>query len=257
MKQILIVGFFVCLTIPLTWQYNVSSTSTMRDYLLVSANQTVFRIDLKTQEISDLNIADANQIEFDVERNQLFYVENGTYIVRKCFNTNNTAERLAAGSISSISYDWISEQLYFIDLNSSSIKAIKTSLNSTGMMRTVLKFPSDEIPERIVAHPKYGYLYWINKSASIKRANADGTDERSIVQFVAIGGIAIDYKNGRIYWTDANFNVGSSNLDGEDQKTIGVRQRTESWIAVVENRLYWHAYKALDKNIIYSMSAGM
>lgn len=231
--------------------------STPKNYLFVSANQTVFRINLKTYEVSDLGIADASQIEFDIVRNQLFYVENATYIVRKCYNTNNTSERLATGSISSISYDWISEQLYFIDSNSSSIKAIKTSLDANGMMRTVLKFPSDQIPKRILVHPRYGYLYWINEStASIKRANADGTDERSILTDPFIGGIAIDYKNNRFYWTDMNFNVGSCNLHGQDVKIIAMLKRTDSLIAAVENRLYWNTFNNFEKDIIYSKSAG-
>lgn len=257
MRDAFIICFIVCLEIPFSLQNILFNAPTTRDYLLITANQTVLRIDLKTREVKDIGIAGTNLIEFDIKHNQLFYIENNTGIVRKRFNINDETERLVAGSVRCLSYDWISELLYFVDLDSLTIKAVRTTLGTNRMIRTIYNFPFGELPKSLVVHPKYGYLYWFSEMPSITRANLDGSHFQLIVRLGLISDITIDYQHDRVYWTDWSSMIGNCDLNGKDRREIQMQKTSLNLIAVIGDQLYCKGYSRLEMDIIYSTNVGM
>lgn len=61
-----------------------------------------------------------------------------SFVGRQCFNGNESAEILLSTDLASVegmSYDWVSELLFFVDGTRLKIEAVKTSNDSHGKYR--------------------------------------------------------------------------------------------------------------------------
>lgn len=174
------------------------------DFLIVAQRDKISRINLMngTKEVLPvMGLKNVITIEFDVKNNCVFWADIQTdEIGRQCFNGNRSVEILAESGLSSVegmSYDWISELLFFVDGTRFKIEALSTSFSKPRVRKTILeKLPK---PRGIVVHPVAGYLFWTDWSfsnPSISRANLDGTNVKVLFgkkDVVWPNGITIDF----------------------------------------------------------------
>lgn len=243
------------------------------DFLIVAQRDKISRIQLPTGQTEVLPITGLKNviaIEFDMKNNCVFWADILTdQIGRQCLNGNQTAEVLVEADLASVegmSYDWMSELLYFVDGTRFKIEAVKTTLDNSGknrMRRTIIDSGQLTKPRGIVVHPKLGYLFWTDWSynmPSVSRANLDGTDIRVLFNKPLVvwpNGITIDYIAERIYWVDASKDyICSSDLHGKSfQKIIDNDARVSHpfAVAVYKDLMYWDDWKM---NSVFSADKG-
>uniref|UniRef100_A0A4W2GWF9 LDL receptor related protein 2 n=1 Tax=Bos indicus x Bos taurus TaxID=30522 RepID=A0A4W2GWF9_BOBOX len=149
-----------------------------------------------------------------------------------------TANRVPA--VQSLSFDWISRNLYWTDSSYRSVSVIRLGDKSR---RTIIQNLNN--PQSIVVHPTAGYIFfsvWY-RPAKILRAWADGSNILPIVN-TTLGwpsGLSIDWSSSRLYWVDAFFDkIEHSKLDGSDRKALtNVHQLTHPFgLAVSQDYIY-------------------
>lgn len=182
--------------------------TTSDDFLVVAQRDKISRIYLpsgRKEVLPVVGLKNVIAIEFDMKNNCVFWADIQTdEIGRQCLNGNRTVEILAETGLSSVegmSYDWISELLFFVDGTRFKIEALSTSFTKPRVRKTIIeKLPK---PRGIVVHPVSGYLFWTDWSfnnPSISRANLDGSDIKLLFSkrdVVWPNGITIDFAADR------------------------------------------------------------
>jgi low density lipoprotein-related protein 2 len=106
--------------------------------------------------------------------------------------------RRVIGKPEGVSYDWVSDTVYYADSEMSQIVSYKIS---TGM-KLVLMF--SESPRAIVVHPCKGYVYWtdVGRLPMIARTTLSGSNFERIVttDLKWPNGLTIDFDNDKLYW---------------------------------------------------------
>lgn len=246
---------------------NISS-----DFLIVAQRDKISRILIPSGETEVLPVAGLKNviaIEFDMRHNCVFWADIQTdQIGRQCLDGNHTAEILVETGLMSVegmSYDWISELLFFVDGTRFKIEALSTSMEpGKGRMRkTIIDAGNLSKPRGIVVHPIAGFLFWTDWSfskPSISRSNLDGTDIRVLFtkpQVVWPNGVTIDYIAERVYWVDASRDyIGSCDLNGKSfVKVIEQDPRVSHpfAVAVFKDLMYWDDWKL---NSVFSADKG-
>lgn len=253
-----------------TWQFTIPD-----NFLLLSTRDNIISIDLENEAMPAqfIRVSKAKTIEFDIKNKCLFYYKDEeTVINRKCFNLDKdegiTTPLLDVqkNSILSLSYDWISDLLYFIDSNTFSIKAITTTKPGKQLIRTIRQFNINTLPSKLAVDPVHGHLYWMNQS-TILRANLDGTQDFYEIypnHTILLHSLAVDYKkNNKVLLTNtlsnqihdrhasnikspvikfdfSSFNITETNIQVEYFDTT-------SLIAAYRDQIYWSKYIANDQ----------
>lgn len=233
------------------------------DFLIVAQREKISRIEIpsgKKQVLPISGLKNVIAIEFDIKHNCVFWADILTdEIGRQCFNGNQSAEILLETELASVegmSYDWVSELLFFVDGTRLKIEALKTSFElngKTSMRKTIIGKPNLSKPRGIVVHPLEGYLFWTDWSQtkpSISRSNLDGSDIRELFtkpQIVWPNGITIDYIAERVYWVDASKDyIASCDLQGKTFKTILEHDNRVAHpfaVGVYKDLMYWDDWK--------------
>ncbi|XP_055389216.1 sortilin-related receptor-like [Condylostylus longicornis] len=236
-------------------------------FLLVAQRDRISRIDINTQTREEIPVQDLKNviaIDYDIKNNCVFFADiMSDKIGRQCLDGNHTTEILVDSDLSSVegmSYDWVSELLFFVDGTRSKIEAVKTSRDGLARLRTtIIDYEKLVKPRGIVVHPLEGLLFWTEWSTqkpSLSRSNLDGTD--IIVLFskpdvVWPNGVTIDYFSQRIYWVDASRDyIGSCDLNGKSFAKIlehDSRVAHPFAVAIYKDLMYWDDWKM---NSIYS-----
>lgn len=145
-------------------------------------------------------------------------------------------------SPSGIAYDWITNKIYWTDMESNRIEVVKTD----GSMRSLLIWDGLDSPRDIILDPIAGYMYWSSwgSNPKIERAAMDGTMRSVIVQSNLTWpiGLTIDYWGGKLYWADGGTKtIEYSNFDGSGRtKLQGLGDLPHpSGLDVFENLVYW------------------
>lgn len=231
------------------------------EFLVVARRDKISRINLAdgvTEEFPITGLKNVIAIDFDLKHNCVFWADIMTDTIgRQCLNGNQSAEILVETGLASVegmSYDWVSEMLYFVDGMRLKIEAIQTS-SSVGsrFRRTVIPASKLSKPRGIVVHPLAGYLFWTDWSAtnpSVSRASLDGENKKDLFTAPLVqwpNGITIDYIAERLYWVDANKDyIGSSDLNGKGfVKILHSDNRVEHpfAVAVFKDFMYWDDWK--------------
>lgn len=228
------------------------------DFLIVAQRDKISRIFLpsgKKEVLPVVGLKNVIAIEFDMKHNCVFWADIQTdEIGRQCMNGNRSIEILAESGLSSVegmSYDWISELLFFVDGTRFKIEALSTSFTKPRMRKTIIeKLPK---PRGIVVHPVAGYLFWTDWSFNkpgISRANLDGSDIKILFtkrDVVWPNGITIDFSSDRVYWVDASQDyIGSCDLDGKSFTKVlkdDSRASHPFAVAVYKDLMYWDDWK--------------
>lgn len=230
------------------------------EFLIVAQRDQISRIDLLTKKIDLLPVKGLRNviaIDFDLKNNCVFWADIMADVIgRQCLNGTAVSEHLVDTNIASIegmSYDWISQLLFFVDGTRIKIEAVKTGPDSLGMRFTIIKTQHLSKPRGIVVHPKQGYLYWTDWSSqkpSLSRSNLDGSDIRELFtkpHVIWPNGVTIDYIAERVYWVDASKDyIASCDLHGNQFKTViqqDARVAHPFAVAVFKDSMYWDDWK--------------
>lgn len=237
------------------------------EFLVIAQRDKISRINLnnKTKEVFPVTgLKNVIAIEFDIKHNCVFWADIMTDVIgRQCLNGDQPPELLVDTGLSSVegmSYDWVSEMLYFVDGMRLKIEAVKTSSPSHGRMRrTIIEAPNLNKPRGVVVHPLQGYLFWTDWNAlrpSVSRSNLDGSDIKTLFskpEVVWPNGVTIDYIAERLYWVDASKDyIASSDIDGKHFIKIlqqDSRVAHPFAVAVLKDLMYWDDWKM---NSVYS-----
>lgn len=231
------------------------------NFLIVAQRDKISKVDLTTNERTILPVEGLKNviaIEFDMQSNCVFYADiQSDTIGRQCLNGNQEREILAETELASVegmSYDWVTETLFFVDGFRFRIEAMKTSRDSLAKMRrTIIDTKELHKPRGIVVHPIQGYLFWTDWSTeypSLSRANMDGSDIRALFSSPRVvwpNGVSIDFIAERVYWVDASQDyIGSCDLHGRAfKKVLQSDKRVEHpfAVAIFKDTMYWDDWK--------------
>ncbi|KAI5929752.1 Low-density lipoprotein receptor-related protein 2 [Manis javanica] len=208
----------------------------LRQFLLFSSEVAVRGIpfNLSTQEDVILPVTEMPSffvgIDFDAWENTIFYSDTSKHIIFKQYVNGTGREILTADrvqSVESLTFDWISKNLYWTDASYKSVSVIRLVDKSR---REIVQNLNN--PRAIVVHPIAGYIFFTDwfRPAKIMRAWSDGSNLLPIVN-TTLGwpnGLAIDWDALRLYWVDALFDkIEHSTFDGSDRRALGhIQQMT-------------------------------
>ncbi|KAF4026407.1 hypothetical protein G4228_018431 [Cervus hanglu yarkandensis] len=218
-------------------------------FLLFSSNLAVRGIPLTLSHQTDVILPVTGSssvflgIDFDAREKAIFFSDTKKNIIyrQKLDGTGReiiTANRVPG--VQSLSFDWISRNLYWTDSSYRSVSVIKLADKSR---RTIIQNLNN--PRSIVVHPTAGYIFfsvWY-RPAKILRAWTDGSNILPIVNSTLgwPSGLSIDWSSSRLYWVDAFFDkIEHSTFDGSDRKALtNVHQLTNPFgLAVFEDYIY-------------------
>ncbi|KAF5282013.1 hypothetical protein FQA39_LY00537 [Lamprigera yunnana] len=233
----------------------------VQEFLLFALRDRIGRYDLKTHKLEDLpilNLKNVIGIDFDMTNNCVYWADIVTDTIgRQCFNNGSSPEILVSTDLASIegmAFDWISQNLYFVDGMLAKIELIRTDIHHSGRMRkTILDSKNLKKPRGIAVHPVAGYLFWTDWSSQnpgVYRSNLDGSNIKQLFNNKDVewpNGITIDYIAERIYWVDAREDyIGCSDVHGKSFKKIIKNSNSVSHpfaIAVFKDNMYWDDWK--------------
>ncbi|XP_043344111.1 low-density lipoprotein receptor-related protein 2 isoform X2 [Cervus canadensis] len=218
-------------------------------FLLFSSNLAVRGIPLTLSHQTDVILPVTGSssvflgIDFDAREKAIFFSDTKKNIIyrQKLDGTGReiiTANRVPG--VQSLSFDWISRNLYWTDSSYRSVSVIKLADKSR---HTIIQNLNN--PRSIVVHPTAGYIFfsvWY-RPAKILRAWTDGSNILPIVNSTLgwPSGLSIDWSSSRLYWVDAFFDkIEHSTFDGSDRKALtNVHQLTNPFgLAVFEDYIY-------------------
>uniref|UniRef100_A0A8C5KSR3 Low-density lipoprotein receptor-related protein 2 n=1 Tax=Jaculus jaculus TaxID=51337 RepID=A0A8C5KSR3_JACJA len=170
-------------------------------------------------------------IDYDARENTIFYSDTFKDIIYKQKLDGTGRESLTGNrleNVESLSFDWISRNLYWADAALKSISVMRLADKSRRALVNNLNSPRS-----IVVHPSAGYIFisdWF-RPAKILRAWCDGSHLVPIVN-TTLGwpnGLAIDWSASRLYWVDAFFDkIEHSTFDGLDRRKLDdIEQMTQ------------------------------
>ncbi|XP_059560178.1 low-density lipoprotein receptor-related protein 2 [Myotis daubentonii] len=169
-------------------------------------------------------------IDFDAQEKTLFFSDTSVDMIYKQKIDGTGREILTANrveSVESLTFDWISKNLYWTDLSYRSVSVMRLADKSR---REIIRNLNN--PRSIVVHPIAGYIFFTDwfRPAKIMRAWGDGSNLLPIVN-TTLGwpnGLAIDWGALRLYWVDALFDkIEHSTFDGLDRRVLGhIQQMT-------------------------------
>lgn len=233
------------------------------DFILVAQRQKILRIDLRnTGRLDELPLPALQNVfalEFDIRSNCVYWADSHQdKIWRLCLDGKSVPQVLVETQLESIegmAFDWLSNNLYFVDGARSKIEVIRTDINNTGRMRrTILNGTVLDKPRGITVHPSRGYMFytdWSSEKACVCRANLDGSSQEKLIGSPIVqwpNGVTIDFFADRIFWVDAKSDyIASADLDGKNIKKIleGTDQTLHPFaVAVFKNGMYWDDWNA-------------
>ncbi|KAM4859286.1 low-density lipoprotein receptor-related protein 2 [Thomomys bottae] len=163
-------------------------------------------------------------IDYDARESTIFFSDTSKDIIYKQKIDGTGRETLVANrveNVESLSFDWMSRNLYWTDSMRHSVGVLRLADKSK---REIVKNLNN--PRSIVVHPSAGYIFFSDwfRPAKIFRAWSDGSHLVPIVN-TTLGwpnALAIDWGASRLYWVDAFFDkIEHSTFSGLDRRELG------------------------------------
>lgn len=210
----------------------VATEANTDTYILTNEGRNLIETQLFTNKShvqSILSIFDfIDMLEYDT-RNECTFMNNDKTLIRQCGNQNyEVLARYAINYLQDISYDWLSETLYFVSTYNGDIDAIDVSPRRPkrpDMWRRRIIAGQEPIYyffTSIAVHPEHGHLYWTRcdaKRGALYRSNLDGSEQKTLLKtpfILEAKYLSIDYVAGRLYWYDDIIrSIASCDLLGE------------------------------------------
>uniref|UniRef100_A0A0K0FI56 Low-density lipoprotein receptor-related protein (inferred by orthology to a C. elegans protein) n=1 Tax=Strongyloides venezuelensis TaxID=75913 RepID=A0A0K0FI56_STRVS len=249
------------------------------DYLLFSSNKVVRgiypKIPNKALAEAILPISPSSQrrigmyfaVECDVHGNSFFYadiMDNTVFRIKPDGEGNAPILVTHNDGLISMSYDWISKQLYYIDNIRNSLEVVKVSeqglLNADQLEHKKL-LTNLRDPVSIVVHPWKGYLFYAEaeRPAKIYRCSMDGTD-CLVIRNTSLGrpsSMTIDFIENRLYFSDSLLKIiGSIKFDGSDFQNVPIEGGIPVSIAIMDEDLYYIHQRPYSIRVINKKTGG-
>ncbi|UMM10088.1 hypothetical protein L5515_000020 [Caenorhabditis briggsae] len=232
------------------------------DYLLFSSNKIVRGIFPEIAEkalaeavlpispISQRRIGMYFEVECDVHGNSFFYadiMDNTIYRIRPDGEGSAPVLVTHNDGLFSMSFDWISKQLYYVDNIRNSLEVVK--IGETGLVqpdelvrRQLLTELRD--PVSVVVHPWKGLLFYAEamRPAAIYKCHIDGTNCQ-VIRNTTLGRpseMAIDFEEDRICWGDTLLKtISCMDLDGKNVNTLDTDTPIPVAITILNEYIYY------------------
>uniref|UniRef100_A0AC35U3P2 EGF-like domain-containing protein n=1 Tax=Rhabditophanes sp. KR3021 TaxID=114890 RepID=A0AC35U3P2_9BILA len=232
------------------------------DYLLFSSNKVVRGIYphiqsnalaeaiLPISPISQRRIGMYFAVECDVHGSSFFYadiMDNTVFRIKP--DGEGSAPILVTHNdgLISMSFDWASKQLYYIDNIRNSLEVIKVSeqglMNAEELQhRKLLSNLHD--PVSVVVHPWKGLLFFAEaeRPAKIWKCNIDGS-ECLVIRNTSLGrpsSMVIDFIDEKLCFSDSLLKIiGCMNYDGSNFSVINAEGAIPVSIAIMGDNLYF------------------
>ncbi|VDD90121.1 unnamed protein product, partial [Enterobius vermicularis] len=231
------------------------------EYLLFSSNKIVRGIfpDMESSlseailpisPTSQRRIGMYFEVECDVHGNSFFYadiMDNTVYRVRP--DGEGLAPVLVTHNdgLVSMSFDWLSKQLYYVDNIRNSLEVVKITeqglVNTEDLVHRQL-FSGLRDPVAVAVHPWQGLLFFAEaqRPAKILRCHIDGSNCK-VIRNNTIGrpsSLAIDFVNQRLCFGDTLLKtITCMNLDGSNSTALPIDNPIPVAITILGEELYY------------------
>lgn len=162
----------------------------------------------------------------DMARRWVFYadiMDNVVYKIRPEGTERETVLVTNNDGLVSMSYDWISRLIYFVDNIRNSLEVVHAD---DPHMHRQLRLDLKE-PVSVVVHPLKGYLYFTEakRPAKIWRCAGDAKDCK-VIRNTTLGrpsGLTIDFQQNKLCWGDSILkHIQCSDLSGNNVQKINI-----------------------------------
>ncbi|CAI4230259.1 unnamed protein product [Auanema sp. JU1783] len=249
------------------------------DYLLFSSNKIVRGIFpeqvsgslseavLPVSPVSQRRIGMYFEVECDVHGSSFFYadiMDNTVYRVRPDGEGSAPVLVTHNDGLVSMSFDWISKQLYYVDNIRNSLEVIKIA--DTGLVhpdqlvhRKLIKDLRD--PVSVVVHPWKGYIFYAEaqRPATINRCYTDGTNCQ-VIRNTTLGRpseMVIDFETDRLCWGDTLLKtISCMSFDGQNVEQLPVDNPIPVAMAVMGEHIYYVHQRPYSIRRVHKTSGG-
>lgn len=164
-------------------------------------------------------------IAFNSMRTCMFHTDYTNMLHHTCMNGTNTVTNdvlyVNSSVFNSLSFDWTSNLLYFID--GQKIDVLKWAENHFVLHHLIEMKTEGLQPKSVVISPVDGWLFFVqqhnNVSNSVWRAHLDGTNLEMVIDLPLVSLIqsfTIDLSNKRLYWIETlSREIWGCDFDGE------------------------------------------
>ncbi|KPM05640.1 low-density lipoprotein receptor-related protein 6-like protein [Sarcoptes scabiei] len=193
-------------------------------YLIFLDKIEMNRVSLKTKKIDHLPIIDiksASAIDIDIENEIIYWADPKNHLIARSHFDGSKFEIILQndlGTPQDISFDWISENLYWIN---SEEKRIEVS-RSNGIYRKIIFQDRHSQLNSLVVNPVDGYLFWSDRSnaGKIIISFLDGNRRKILVDSVGSAiSLTIDYGEKILYWISMEYNIIMSSYFNGNSRT--------------------------------------
>lgn len=164
-------------------------------------------------------------IEADIKNNRTFFYDISRRAIYQSLFNGDEPRVLVPNNLynaESLSYDWISKNLYFSDFNKIVVVQVDNVRNRRDLIVSTGRIFD------VVVDPASGFLFYsdVRRPAKILRAFLDGTNI-TVIKERELGlpqRLAIDFSAKRIYWADSLLSkIQYSDYDGRNLNTLNIQ----------------------------------
>lgn len=174
-----------------------------QNYLLVAMRGGIGRISFDTDDLLDIvlpieNVHAAIVLDYHYNHSKLYYADVNIDVIKEVDlnNVKNTRNLISNGlrTTNGLAVDWIANNLYFSDTESSTIEVSRLD----GSSRKIIVTENLNDPRSLAIFPQRGYLFFSDwgKPQRIERCYLDGSDRKIIIS-TNLGfptGLCIDFR---------------------------------------------------------------
>nr|XP_046910125.1 low-density lipoprotein receptor-related protein 5-like [Dermatophagoides farinae] len=193
-------------------------------YFFVLRHNDTTKISFREKKKIPLPINDmhwASSFDVDIGGNHIYWTHNRNRIIYRSLINGSKSEAIVQtglGSPVNLAIDWISENLYWVDVEFRRIEVAK----SNGFFRRILFYDRSRQPNSLVVDPIDSHLFWSDWSNNgrIVSSFLDGNKRKNIVDSVGRAtGLTIDFYAKRLFWISLD-KIMSSYYNGTGRSSI-------------------------------------
>ncbi|XP_031787417.1 low-density lipoprotein receptor-related protein 5-like [Nasonia vitripennis] len=243
------------------------------DRVLIKSPFTYLEIEENGKSILENEIAQRDSATSDVKQDSQLYTFGLNVETHQCKKNvgDVVVTRSPNGFARVLSYDWVTKNLYYVKLPSSSgeqseLAALRLELPKgicLDQQKPIFHYRSKravnlaKIPEPVslVVHPYRGYVIASLRNGSLIRLNTDGSDKIILPNVSDSVLLATDMNDDKIYWMSSDQYLNFANLDGSSSKRlfkspvkeIKAMEIYDSWIYITDEKKLWRFDKLTGK----------
>lgn len=219
-------------------------------YLLFATGSSIRRVSQDTQYFYDVplisELSDIYFIDYHLHsqsEGEIFWSDRSTNSIMASDLNGNDIKTLISGLgiPDDLSTDWITGNIYFIDLDGPRIEVA----SGNGSFRKVLVDSGLDKPTGLVVHPPEGLMFWLDQSKNpsrIEMSNMDGSNRSTLINLHTKQPVqlTIDTDEDMVYWINGgeNGSIEGIRFDGT-QHVIVANVSHPFGITAYGGNLFW------------------